>query len=139
MKQLFLSLMLLSSLSVNAQRGMTYSYDAAGNRVSRVLELATSGAKSRQATQSQSFFDEIDGKQVRIYSNSSMGHVLVEMLGKGDSPMTLSVYNTSGMQIFSQSQQEERLDVDLSQQPAGIYILTIEVNNEKQSWKIVKK
>lgn len=140
MKQLFLILLLSSSMALSAQEKMTFSYDAAGNRVSRVMVLAKSSAKSQQAVpQSQSLFDEVGGKQVKLYPNSSSGHVLVEMLGKGDASANLSVYNISGMQVFSEQMQGERLDVDLSSNPSGIYILTIEVDGEKQSWKIVKK
>lgn len=134
-----LFIFLLSSLGVKSQEQMTFSYDAAGNRVSRVMVLAKSSAKSRQVAPSQSLFDEIGGKQVQISPNSSMGHVLVEMLGNSDSAVTLSVYNTSGMQVYSHPLQHERLDVDLSNNPSGIYILTIEVDGDKQSWKIVKK
>lgn len=134
-----LFIFLLSSLGVKSQEQMTFSYDAAGNRVSRVMVLAKSGAKNRQAALSQSLFDEVGGKQVQISPNTSTGHVLVEMLGKSDCAVNLSVYNASGMQVYSHPLQNGRLDVDLSNNPSGIYILTIEVNGERQSWKIVKK
>lgn len=137
--RILLFLLLSASLSSHAQSKMTFSYDAAGNRVSRIMVLAKSGAKSQQVASTQSFFDEVGGKQVKIYPNSSTGHVLVEMLGIGDVSVSLSVYNTSGMQVFSQSLEEERLDIDLSSQTSGIYILNILVDGEKQSWKIVKK
>lgn len=139
MKQVFLILLLSSSLAVNAQRSMSFCYDDAGNRISRVMVLAKSSAKSNQAVSSQSLFDEVGGKQVQISPNTSTGHVLVEMLGKSDCAVNLSVYNASGMQVYSQAMQHERLDVDLSNNPSGIYILTIEVDGERQSWKIVKK
>lgn len=139
MKQVFLMLLLSSSLAVNAQQSMSFSYDDAGNRISRVMVLAKSRAKSNQAVSSQSLFDEVGGKQVQISPNTSMGHVLVEMLGKSDCAVNLSVYNASGMQVYSHPLQNGRLNVDLSSNPSGIYILTIEVDGERQSWKIVKK
>lgn len=137
--RILLFFMLSTFFAVHAQEKMTFSYDAAGNRVSRVMVLAKSSAKSRQTALTQSYFDEVGGKQVKIYPNSSTGHVLVEILGIGDASVFLSVYNTSGMQVFSQSLEEERLDIDLSSQTSGIYVLNILVDGEKQSWKIVKK
>lgn len=139
MRQVFLMLLLSSSLAVNAQQSMSFSYDDAGNRISRVMVLAKSSAKSNQTVSSQSLFDEVGGKQVQISPNTSSGHVLVEMLGKSDCAVNLSVYNASGMQVYSHPLQNGRLDVDLSNNPSGIYILTIEVDGERQSWKIVKK
>lgn len=139
MKQVFLMLLLSSSLAVNAQQSMSFSYDDAGNRISRVMVLSKAIAKSDQAVSSQSLFDEVGGKQVQISPNSSTGHVLVEMLGKSDCAVNLSVCNASGMQVYSHPLQNGRLNVDLSSNPSGIYILTIEVDGERQSWKIVKK
>lgn len=139
MKQILLSLLLSSSISANAQGQMAFSYDSAGNRVSRVVVLDKSSAKSRQAKPIQSFFDERGGKQVKVCPNSSTGHVLVEMLGKFDNDVKLSVFNTSGMQLYSQVFKNDRMDVDLSNNPSGIYILTIEIDGERQSWKILKK
>lgn len=140
MKHGLLFFSLLFCLYTNAQSKMSFAYDAAGNRVSRSLLLSTYDAKaSSKSIQSSSYSDMVGDKQIQIYPNSTTGHVLVEMFGKGDAAVSLSVYNVSGMQVFSQKMQEDRVDVDLSTNPSGIYVLNVEMEGEKVCWKIVKK
>ncbi len=140
MKKVVLFVLLLSTLGMKAQNHMSFSYDAAGNRVSRVLVLESFKARSASAPMSSdSFSDMVGNFAVQILPNSSIGHVLVEMIGKGDAIASLSVYNTSGMRVYHHDMTGERIDVDLSSNPSGIYILNIEVDKEKTSWKIVKK
>ena len=140
MKRVVLLVFLLSTLGMKAQDKISFAYDAAGNRVSRVLVLDSSKARSASASQaSSSFSDMVGNYAVQILPNSSTGHVVVEMIGKGDAVAVLSVYNVSGMQVYHCDMKGERMDVDLSTNPSGIYILNIEIEKEKSSWKIVKK
>ena len=52
---------------------------------------------------------------------------------------SLEVYTLQGAQILSENVTTDKLDVDISDQPSGVYLFKIIINGESNTWKIIKK
>lgn len=139
MKKLKTKILLFSllscSLGMSAQPKVGYSYDAAGNRVKR--EIALSRTQSQEAKRSVAYSDMISDHQIQIVPNSKSGKVKVAVLD-GKSQFNVTVYNVSGQNVLTLKNVRGQTEVDLSNEPNGIYVLVLEIGQEKTTWKIMK-
>ena len=136
LKTNFLLFSLLScSLGMSAQTKIGYSYDAAGNRVKR--ELVLSRSQSQEAKRSVAYSDVLVDHQIQIVPNSKSGKVKVAALD-GKLQFSVMVYNVSGQNVQTLKDVRGQAEVDLSNNPNGIYVLVLEVGQEKTTWKIMK-
>lgn len=136
LKTNFLLFSLLScSLGMSAQTKIGYSYDAAGNRVKR--ELVLSRSQSQEAKRSVAYSDVLVDHQIQIVPNSKSGKVKVAVLD-GKLQFSVMVYNVSGQNVQTLKDVRGQAEVDLSNEPNGIYVLVLEVGQEKTTWKIMK-
>lgn len=119
----------------SAQSSVTFSYDSSGNRVSRQLYI---GSKSRKNTQQTTAIDNYSGKKVIVKPIPSEGKVKIEIPGltKADKCI-LRVYDLTGKLLLEQKG-EQYTSLDLGSYKEGCYILSIELNREKKTWKILK-
>ena len=137
MKQAIICSMVLLASSVMAVPKVVYTYDNVGNMTKREIVLSSSvEQKSRQVPYS----DLLSKKTIKIYPNPTDGflHVEISRLDDGDR-CDLDVFNLSGVNIIHQNVNEQLTDLDLSSQPNGVYVLKIKINDDKTSWKIIKK
>ena len=148
MKEFTVFLLLpLFTLSCFAQTAIprTYDYDAAGNRILRtIIELrstkahfdntAESVSKSHQST----YYEEVVGKNaVKVFPNPTDGLVTLQF----EQPVEnghYQLFNLSG-RLLSEGSITTTATIDLSGHPAGAYMLTIRLGDEKETWKIVKR
>jgi hypothetical protein len=70
----------------------------------------------------------------RIFPNPVSDYVLVE---SEHFPFSLSVYNSLGQVVFSQSDIRENFKIDAQQLPEGIYTIVVNVNELNSSEKLV--
>jgi len=127
--------LLSCSLGMSAQTKIGYSYDAAGNRVKR--EIVLSRPQSQEAKRSVAYSDMISDHQIQIVPNSKSGKVKVAVLD-GKSQFNVTVYNVSGQNVLTLKNVRGQTEVDLSSEPNGIYVLILEIGQEKTTWKIMK-
>lgn len=73
---------------------------------------------------------------MNIYPNPSNGKFTVEQANE-NSEMSLEVYNAVGEKIFQSEIHDRKSEVDLSDQPNGIYFVTIKTAQETFTQKIV--
>lgn len=87
-----------------------------------------------------SFTDNIDERNVKIYPNPTQGQLRVDIsrLDEGDK-CTLSLYSISGYLIFTDSNAGTTNCIDISNQKNGLYLLKIAVNENTSTWKIIKQ
>lgn len=136
LKTNFLLFSLLScSLGMSAQTKIGYSYDAAGNRVKR--ELVLSRSQSQEAKRSVAYSDVLVDHQIQLVPNSKSGKVKVAALD-GKLQFSVMVYNVSGQNVQTLKDVRGQAEVDLSNNPNGIYVLVLEIGQEKTTWKIMK-
>ena len=131
------SAMLLASLTSSAQ-SITYSYDAAGNRVSRGVTVSRM-RKQEKKTLNLADGNNLEGK-VRLTGDSRTGSVTVEIIGHrtGDR-CEVSLYALSGENLLQLQLSEPSVTLSLGAYPDGIYIVSVTLNGESEAWKITKR
>lgn len=137
MKHLLFLLLFAATVAAKAQTNTyTYSYDAAGNRTSRVLKLSQNTREAKD----QILTDEIASQELSIFPNPSKG--LVNIAFKDESKITSAevlVYNVQGRLVLQQKGITDFKTVNLSDQEVGVYMLHLIVNGEKVVWKVMKE
>jgi len=132
-----------------------FSYDPSGNQIRRenVINMSapapsSSNMKSSgsQATETasaeiQKFEDSVDEMKITIYPNPTKGMLRVDVSGrKIPADAKIIIYNVSGAVILRLNGVSESNMVDISEQPAGAYIMKISLGTEQiSSWKIIKE
>jgi hypothetical protein len=117
-----------------------YTYDACGNRISRTIILNTRETRAAAKQNDISLSDSFSGHQITLKPVSPDGTVVIEVAGlTRDDHCTASVYSSAGQLVCTASVMESATRLSLSSQPAGYYILWIDLNGDRQSWKIIKK
>lgn len=131
------SAMLLASLTSSAQ-SITYSYDAAGNRVSRGLTVSRMRKQEKKAL-NLADGNNLEGK-VRLTGDSRTGSVTVEIIGHrtGDR-CEVCLYALSGENLLQLQLSEPSVTLSLGAYPDGIYIVSVTLNGESEAWKITKR
>ena len=139
---LWVCLVLLPVVS-SAQGRIGYSYDAAGNRVKREVIMSVSkniAKQQKKSSDNQSFSDMLSDHTVKIYPNPTKGDLKISIFGlKVKDQCSLVVYTTIGVQILTKKVETDNTDIDISNQPNGVYLLQITINGTATTWKIVKE
>lgn len=143
MKQNYLLLCFtLLPLASFAQNRIEYSYDAAGNRIKREIVISATRAMAKeQAVDSLNLYsDKLNEHAVKIYPNPTRGALRVSISGlRSADECQIGVYSTHGAQIMLTAVNTDNVDIDISNQPTGIYLLKITINKKSTTWKIIKK
>lgn len=140
MKHIYLLSLALLPLTIFAQNKIGYSYDAAGNRVKREVILTSARRQASSSNKSEIYSDKILAHSVTIAPNPTEGALKVSVGGLNvNDKCSLGVYSVQGAQILTKEVKENSVDIDIANQPAGIYMLRITINNSSSTWKIVKK
>lgn len=101
LKTKFLLFSLLScSLGISAQTKISYSYDAAGNRVKREILMAKFQSQAKQSRASYS--DMVADRQIKISPNPTKGNLRVEVVnGAAFEKGEVEVYSLGGLRVTS--------------------------------------
>ncbi len=134
------SLILLgSSMAVQSQT-VIYTYDNAGNRISRTLQAAKS--RSSFMNDSLGVENQIESGlfNVSVHPTLTDGLVNVDIpaYGKNDEA-EIRVYSLSGYEVMSIRVTEPYSTIDMAYLPAGVYVLNVMVNGDITSIKIIKQ
>jgi len=144
----------MSAFSIKAQINsyIVFDYDFNGNRTSmyyifmRVdeneLPIDDTTAFSRNTLSEElSSHDNFNGDiNLSIYPNPTTGHlVLASDTDHSDQVIVARLVSSQGQLIEERRLVSNQTEFDLTQVPAGIYILYIEHTGEKQLWKIIKQ
>ncbi len=126
-----------------AQDRIGYTYDAAGNRVRREIVLAVPLARASQgelAAGNRKITDVIQNHAVKIFADAAEGILNVSILGlQSTDRCSLVVCTHQGIMLLTERIRGEGATVNISRQPAGVYLLRITLNDHTATWKIVKK
>ena len=124
---------------LHAQDKVKYAYDAAGNRISRTIVLAPRSApiEEKQPTVHTEVFSDI---QLKIYPNPTDGILKVEISNLPEGQKAeIWIYAMSGQLITSLKDVSSTASINISSQPAGIYVMNIVAGKHRTEWKIIKK
>ncbi len=135
-------------ISINSISQTTYQYDENGNRTARIIDLG----KNLETT--ANFNDSLQGEPelpkplletlgkatVNIYPNPTKGLLILESQGFAmDALPEYEVYTLSGSLLLRVEAIENRQQIDLCNEPAGIYLLRIKSGTLQREWKIIKQ
>ena len=126
---------LLATIVVSSQE-LRYSYDDAGNRISRTIFI---GLKSADV-QIKEIAETIGQNEIKIYPNPVESLLLISIKGfENEVVSEYFVYNLSGSLIRREKVTSELTTLDMSSLRRGTYVLQLSMNGEKRAWNIVKE
>lgn len=129
-------LIALNTFSINAEK-ISYSYDSSGNRIKREIVLATKSMNQR--SENTRYSEMLSERHVNIYPNPTRGVLKLDITGKDNmDEAIIQIFSVSGQQILSVIASDFPMELDISSQPDGIYILHIRIGSDESSWKIIK-
>lgn len=134
---LLLSLCLVSSEKMYSQNCMTMRYDENGNRISMFVHQCGSEYKSQGQ---RNIVDEeisINGnKGLSVYPNPNEGMFEISV-DDDDDLVIIQIYNVNGVMVKNEYLSEDK-KVDITDNPAGIYLLRIIKGDDVCSRIVVK-
>lgn len=141
-RSLFILILSCVSSLCLAQGRVGYTYDACGNRVARTVILNSKESRSAISKTETDIpnSDTFQQHKVTLRPVSSDGTVIIEVIGLTTADhCTAAAYTTDGRLIDKVSVTGATARINLGSHPAGYYILWLELNGDRQSWKIIKK
>jgi hypothetical protein len=123
-----------------AQDKVSYSYDAAGNRISRIIVMGELRADEPEVQEEETAYSEMLSELlIKIYPNPTRGLIRIEIqnLPVGETA-NITLYELSG-KLITMKQTSESTEIDITGQPAGIYLMKIIAGEKQTEWKIIKK
>lgn len=141
---LLVMFLLVTSSYSYCQNIIDYSYDNAGNRISRTIHLSAKGAgsnfsekaTSRDALEDDTFIPE----SFKIYPNPTKGLIEIETTVNQESiyAYKATLTDLNGRVVFEQKLEPGLTVLDLSGNQDGIYILKLFNGQATSVWKIIK-
>jgi len=137
-----------TSLYIHAQNPMQFeiTYDNAGNRTTRkVLEICSTpkgGSNSKGINQSDStyYVDQLSSIRMQVYPNPTQGIVYIDMKGNSNFIQhTICIFDDHGRKLCESKSEGSATQIDLSSYAAGIYLVELSANDERTTWKIIKR
>ncbi len=150
--RVYLIIIILSNAitEVGYAQTIQYSYDEAGNRDTRTIQVG--GQKSMIIDGSNSTFIEellkveetfkaiLGDIEITIYPNPNQGQMIVQIDNMPkDVKSSIIVYDLAGKAIYRKEYLTVYTDVDITDSPNGTYVLKIMVGKETSEWKVIKK
>lgn len=118
-----------------------FSYDNAGNRLSKSINLNTAGGtKSARAIEQPVMDDSVHIAQIKLFPNPTAGEIHLQIIQEEEiERASVNVYNTSGSIIFSRRMYEMQETINLSGQIPGLYLVVVNVNDKQHVWRVIKE
>lgn len=138
---LFMVLSVWAGANVCAQNKIKYTYDDAGNRLTRKKEIVvqTRGALNNEEEPSV-YEEELSETKVTIYPNPTKGVLKVDISGvEKFENAQISLYDLTGKLLQQWAGISQSNEIDLSERTPGMYIMQIVYNGNASSWKIIKE
>lgn len=144
-KHLILIIALLSLCASGFAQGYAYfGYDANGNRITRGIIFKKTAENGKSLEPGEELvpvaLDKINEMEVKLYPNPTQGHFSLSVNSvHNEMTMHIILLTSTGEVLYNKTLNSTVEDFDLSDQPAGVYLLKLEVDNETQVWKVVKQ
>ena len=134
---LFVVLSMWAAADAYAQNKIKYTYDSAGNRLSRQKEIVV---QTRGVLSDDEGEPSIYETKVTIYPNPTRGMLKVDISGvEKFENARISLYDLTGTLLQQWGSISQSNAVDISDRTPGMYIMQIVYNGNTSSWKIIKE
>ena len=134
---------MLACVGTHAQK-IAYSYDSGGNRTQKRIIVLSAGAKGAWSALSEEGEEDITAVKVPETLDSG-----IAIQTDGDSKVTvtvseeawagegvISVFSANGGKVTESKSTARTTEIDLSDQPSGIYLLTVKTGRRTKTWRI---
>jgi hypothetical protein len=137
----FTAIMLLLSLRLNSDPNIYYyTYDAAGNRITRICTIPIGKSRAKDSTQKKEYKDAIANHDITIYPNPTKGMLTIKVTNVTQSiNAQISVCDLNGITVFTKAALNPENEIDLSSLPNGFYFMNIIIDGKSVKWKIIKE
>lgn len=137
MKKLIILPILFIAIICQAQQ-IIYTYDGAGNRISRAVD----GVKYTMPKDEDE--DEtamkLSSDAISVYPNPTDGPLEIAISGfDKEYSGEVKIYNISGQIVLQQKITESKTSLNLTGYAHGMYLVNITVNDTATVWKVIKK
>ena len=153
-----ITLLLCVAISVLCVAGNSltriFDYDASGNRVLRKMivimsppqappvdSLQVDEETSEQVDEAEEVFfvETVAQTEIKIYPNPTTEKITLEISGWQELQTgVFKLYSPNGQFLKEHLVHSATTTVSLAGMPTGIYLLTVNINNRTESWKIIK-
>ena len=146
-KILITAIILLMGSGFAFSQSISFTYDEAGNRLTRELEIkkinpnnnSDSGDEQKSSYASVETIT-INDVEVTISPNPNGGKFEVSIRNPGKQPnVKIYLHTMLGKQIYSSEQVQPITTINITNRKNGTYILTVIVNGTKENWKVIKQ
>ena len=79
----------------------------------------------------------LDDVEVKVYPNPTKGNLKVGV-SHTDLPFIVRVFSSAGHIVGTYKSNYGYVDVDITNQSNGLYILVVSMNGKESTWKIIK-
>lgn len=140
-----LLLFLLSAVPLFAQ-DVEFTYDLNGNRENRIIDMSKSSDNINDSTNINDeklpkiYTETLNNHTVTIFPNPSEGAFQVKIEGlEDDVKGSLTLTSLSGIVIYKLDNIKPENNIDIRNTEGGTYFLSIILNDQKSTWKVIKK
>ena len=151
MKNQSLTLLIMGMMLIFAASGfsqtISFTYDEAGNRLTRALVIQkinntvsydTDDEQKRSIALVETM--TIDDVEVTISPNPNGGKFDVAISNPGEQPnVEIYLHSMTSTQIFNSKHVKATTTINITNRENGTYILTVIVNGTKETWKVIKQ
>mgnify|MGYP001258237297 CR=1 FL=1 len=135
----FILVLVFIPITGYSQNNFEFGYDNAGNRISRAIVTLKNANVENGLTATNPVEDKIGLTTTRIYPNPTKGLLHLEISSEIIQEASYTVHDINGKLIIQNGSFQNNTDINLSRNPAGIYILRVIIGTESKEWKVIKE
>jgi len=132
---------------LHSQDRISFGYDSAGNRISRIIEFDPLRSASNEEEEPPVYSEMLSDIELKIYPNPTDGLLKVEILNlPEDETADILLYDLAGKLITSHRKAGNFTEINIGGQPAGIYLMKIVAGKTtfggsqyQTEWRIIKR
>lgn len=133
-KHTLLFALFIFTSSVCAQ-SVSFTYDAAGNRISR--SITVNRVRERITNDLIETAADMTEERVRLTVDSGSGIMTVDVIGYHDEDKgSVSLFSLSGYHVRDVAIRSSRTQTDLSGLASGVYVVRVTLNGKEETWKV---
>ncbi len=138
-KRIIFNLLIINSVHIYSQSSINFSYDAAGNRISRTIVVTRASEQSK--LQELPLKNDFEKARVTIYPNPTKGIISISIQGGNEEfkNSSLALYSISGALITSNRISDRSVTIDIRGEAKGMYILKLILDGQISEWKVIKE
>lgn len=122
----------------HGQNSISYTYDNAGNQIKRNVIMLDKRVAVK--TEEVKPIEQGDlGEKILIYPNPTKGEITIDTSGFDEfKEGNVSIIDMQGKTILKEKMISNDTYLNISSNPSGTYIMTINIDGKRHQWKIIK-